>query len=196
MIAQKRDFMVQFIGVDVISGFIDALPNSFAWGRCGPIYNYRPKTPPPAQCMLGYGQQAGGTHPTGMQSCFPLCLRNPGPATVRELELTNLKQHIYSTRMHSSRMCTARSLTVSRCILCMAPRNHACPPQPCTPPATMHVPLATTHAPQATTHAPLQPHMSPQPCTPPATMHAPWQPCMRPSNHAHPHPCEQNDKQV
>ena len=24
---------------------------------------------PPAQCMLGYGQQAGGTHPTGMQSC-------------------------------------------------------------------------------------------------------------------------------
>ena len=31
-------------------------------------------TPPdrhlPAQCMLGYGQQAGGTHPTGMQSCY------------------------------------------------------------------------------------------------------------------------------
>ena len=25
---------------------------------------------PPAQCMLGYGQQAGGTHPTGMHSCF------------------------------------------------------------------------------------------------------------------------------
>ena len=25
--------------------------------------------PPPAQCMLGYGQQAGGTHPTGMYSC-------------------------------------------------------------------------------------------------------------------------------
>ena len=22
-----------------------------------------------AQCMLGYGQQAGGTHPTGMHSC-------------------------------------------------------------------------------------------------------------------------------
>ena len=22
------------------------------------------------QCMLGYGQQAGGTHPTGMHSCF------------------------------------------------------------------------------------------------------------------------------
>ena len=25
---------------------------------------------PPAQCMVGYGQQAGGTHPTGMHSCF------------------------------------------------------------------------------------------------------------------------------
>ena len=25
---------------------------------------------PPAQYMLGYGQQAGGTHPTGMHSCF------------------------------------------------------------------------------------------------------------------------------
>ena len=24
---------------------------------------------PSAQCMLGYGQQAGGTHPTGMHSC-------------------------------------------------------------------------------------------------------------------------------
>ena len=27
-------------------------------------------SPCPAQCMLGYGQQAGGTHPTGMHSCF------------------------------------------------------------------------------------------------------------------------------
>ena len=26
---------------------------------------------PPAQCMLGCGQQAGGTHPTGMHSCLP-----------------------------------------------------------------------------------------------------------------------------
>ena len=25
---------------------------------------------PPAQCMLGYGQQPGGTYPTGMHSCF------------------------------------------------------------------------------------------------------------------------------
>ena len=33
--------------------------------------------PPPGrytswQCMLGYGQQAGGTHPTGMHSCYTL----------------------------------------------------------------------------------------------------------------------------
>ena len=27
------------------------------------------RRPPPAQCMVGYGQQAGGTHPTGMQFC-------------------------------------------------------------------------------------------------------------------------------
>ena len=25
---------------------------------------------PPPQCMLGYGQQAGGTHPAGMHSCL------------------------------------------------------------------------------------------------------------------------------
>ena len=26
----------------------------------------------PAQCMLGYGQQAGGTYPTGIHSCYCL----------------------------------------------------------------------------------------------------------------------------
>ena len=31
--------------------------------------------PPPAQCMLGYGQQACGTHPTGMQSCLAIVLQ-------------------------------------------------------------------------------------------------------------------------
>ena len=29
-----------------------------------------PGRDPSSQCMLGYGQQAGGTHPTGMHSCF------------------------------------------------------------------------------------------------------------------------------
>ena len=28
------------------------------------------QTPPPTQCMLAYGQQAVGTHPTGMHSCL------------------------------------------------------------------------------------------------------------------------------
>ena len=31
------------------------------------------RNPPPLeQCMLGYGQQAGGTYPTGMHSCLSL----------------------------------------------------------------------------------------------------------------------------
>ena len=30
-------------------------------------------THPHVQCMLGYGQQAGGTHPTGMHSCYNNC---------------------------------------------------------------------------------------------------------------------------
>ena len=67
------------------------------------------------------------------------------------------------TRMHSSRMHTARSLTVSRCIPHTPPCHHAhplchhhtCPPlpqmppslPPCMPPITTHVPSATTHAP-------------------------------------------------
>ena len=44
------------------------------------IHTHRADTPPPqpdtppARCMLGYGQQAGGTHPTGMHSCT--CLTN------------------------------------------------------------------------------------------------------------------------
>ena len=29
---------------------------------------------PPAECMLGYGQQAGGTHPTQMHSCLLIIL--------------------------------------------------------------------------------------------------------------------------
>ena len=107
--------------------------------------------------------------------------------------------------MHSNRMCTAHSLTVSCRILCMlppqprmapcnhtwppatthAPYNHAPPSNHAHPPATMHTPLATMHPPS--NHACPPNHACPwQPCTPPATMHAPWQPCMPPSNHACP----------
>ena len=50
-------------------------------GGCLPLPGQTPPPPgqtpplpsaeihPPAQCMLGYGQQAGGMHPTGMHSC-------------------------------------------------------------------------------------------------------------------------------
>ena len=98
-----------------------------------------------------------------------------------------------TTRMHSSRMRTARSLTVSRRILCMpphnhapfppatmhAPHNHTCPLQPHMPPTTMHTHLATMHAPlQPCIPPPPQPRMPPATRHPPATMHAP-------RNHAH-----------
>ena len=43
------------------SPWVDTLP---------PRADTPPRQTPPAQCMLGYGQQAGGTHPTGMHSCF------------------------------------------------------------------------------------------------------------------------------
>ena len=41
------------------------LPQVPGGGRADP-----PGRHPPAQCMLGYGQQAGGTDPTGMHSCW------------------------------------------------------------------------------------------------------------------------------
>ena len=94
--------------------------------------------------------------------------------------MTELQTDTTKTRMHSTRMRTAHSLTISCHILCMPPW------QPCMPPATMHAPLATMHAPWQPcmppgnhTH-PQQPHM------PLVTMQAPWQSCMPPSNHAHP----------
>ena len=37
-----------------------------------PLVTHPPGQKPPGQCMLGYGQQAGGTHPTGMQSWYKL----------------------------------------------------------------------------------------------------------------------------
>ena len=103
--------------------------------------------------------------------------------------------------MHSSRMRTTRSLTVSpylsgACVSCMPPpcmpsSCHACP-LPCMPlchayPPATHIPPAThahchacppaTHAPPLATHAPPPPHTHPLPCTPPTTMHAAPCPC-------------------
>ena len=44
------------------------------WAGTSPRYHPLAETPPgrytpSVQCMLGYGQQVGGTNPTGMQSC-------------------------------------------------------------------------------------------------------------------------------
>ena len=77
------------------------------------------------------------------------------------------QEALKSTRMHSSRMRTAHSLTVSPYLVV----SHA------RPPGSNHAPWATTCTPLgATTHLPLE-----QPCMPPrATMHAPQ------SNHACP----------
>ena len=87
--------------------------------------------------------------------------------------------------MHSSRMCTAHSLTIAHRILRMPP----CPPEKNT-----HAPPAkTTHAPSGSNHTcpPEQPRMPP-------SNHAcpPEQPCMPPSNHTcplsnHAHPPKQ-----
>ena len=100
--------------------------------------------------------------------------------------------------MHSSRMRTARSLTVSRsicwrghaCHTCLpamhAPLPHMCPfnvlPVPHMPPSTTHAPAMHTpcHACPPATHAPL-------PCTP-SVMHTPL-PCMPPAMHAPCHVC-------
>ena len=103
------------------------------------------------------------------------------------VNLATLGKIIIHTRMHSSRMRTAHSLTVSLYLIV----SHACPP-PCMR-ATTHAPQSN-HAcpPEATMYAPQQPHMSPGATTHAtihpqrATTHAPPQ-----SNHAHPpeQPC-------
>ena len=74
------------------------------------------------------------------------------------------------TRMHSSRMRTARSLTVSRRI----PRTPPYPPwEACTPPRSMHAPRK--HTPPGEACTPPQRHTH----TPPGNTHAPpwteWQ---------------------
>ena len=42
------------------------IPVQYMLGYTPPVHA---RIHPPPQCMLGYGQQAGGTHPTGMHSC-------------------------------------------------------------------------------------------------------------------------------
>ena len=101
--------------------------------------------------------------------------------------------------MHSSRMRTTRSLTVSRRILCMpppatthTPRSYTCPlkprtpPKPCMPPQQSMPPCnhacpPDNHAPSTTTHAP-----SSQACPPPTTTHPSATMHDPPGNHACP----------
>ena len=68
--------------------------------------------------------------------------------------------NILVARMHSSRMHTARSLTVSRCIPHTHPTTTHAPPQP-------HMPPCNNAYPPTTMHIPRQPRM------PPTTMHTP-----------------------
>ena len=92
--------------------------------------------------------------------------------TLKLMSYNNSKTHKSNqnknkTRMHSNRMRTARSLTVSH------RKNHACPPEkPYMPPEQPSMPPRSNHA-----HPPQQPCMPPpweQPCMPPrATTHAP-----------------------
>ena len=46
-------------------------PGRYTPWQVHPLGRYIPRQvhPPRPQCMLWYGQQAGGTHPTGMHSC-------------------------------------------------------------------------------------------------------------------------------
>ena len=87
--------------------------------------------------------------------------------------------------MHSSRMRTAHSLTISPYLVV----SHACPQeQPCMPPtAPPQSNHATMHAPQEQPCTPQNNHALPGATTPPWSNHAcpPEQPCMPPqSNHA------------
>ena len=120
--------------------------------------------------------------------------------------------------MHSSRMHNAHSLIVSRCISCLYPLCHTCPPPssrmpplPCTPPFVMHAPCCHAYpylpcmAPLSpcmpfpfAMHAPLYHTCLPLPCIPPSphippfTMHVPLCHVCPTSNHACP-PCGQAD---
>ena len=50
------------------------------------------QTPPPAQLMLGYGQQAGGTHPTGKHSCSESKIAASSPLSLTSQKKTVRKE--------------------------------------------------------------------------------------------------------
>ena len=75
-----RPFIVpitEFIDIPVVAEISDlsaGCPGETPFLGRHPLYplaRHPPgQTPLPVQCMLGYGQQAGGTNPTGMHSCL------------------------------------------------------------------------------------------------------------------------------
>ena len=68
---------------------------------------------PPVQCMLGYGQQAGSTHPTGMQSCwhdFLLVLFTSFNSAIHKAASSLVTGHALQNRkMSMGNCCTERS---------------------------------------------------------------------------------------
>ena len=63
---QRNSFTLDCIGWGVCLG-VGCLPRGRRDLHPGGLG--RPPLPPPSD-TTGYGQQAGGTHPTGMHSCF------------------------------------------------------------------------------------------------------------------------------
>ena len=61
----------------------------------------------PTQCMLGYGQQAGGTHPTGMHFCFLNLSQN----TLNQSTQT-WPNELMSTRTYFITLCSVTSSSV------------------------------------------------------------------------------------
>ena len=56
-----------WVGMSRIGGY----PPPWTWDLSGRVWRLGGKSPPP-NWDLGYGQQVGGTHPTGMLSCLSL----------------------------------------------------------------------------------------------------------------------------
>ena len=178
-----------------VSHRILCMPPTTMHAPCNHTHPQQPCMPPttthtPQQpCMPPWQQYtppSNHAHPLGNHTCPPQTMHTPLP-TMQPPLWTEFLRHASETSMHSSRMHTICSLTISCHIPCTyaplqpripptttQPPNHACPLLLCMPPTTMHAPLQP-YMPPATMHAPQQPHMPPsnhtcppqQPCTPP-----------------------------
>ena len=83
------------------------------------------QTPPLAQCMLGYGQQAGGTHPTGMHSCIHIVSDFIHICTLIEFCWRMYSERVFLTHARHSRFCwlPCRTWTRFRCRTPSAPAS-------------------------------------------------------------------------